>query len=77
MGYRKKFLQGFFQKKRLLLKSSMKTDQSDDEKLEDYYTRKMDELLDKINKYGHDSLTKREKKLLKEAGKFLEKKDKN
>lgn len=35
----------------------------------------MDELLDKINQYGHNSLTKKEKKLLKEAGEFLEKKD--
>lgn len=45
--------------------------------MEDYYTKKMDELLDKINKYGQDSLSRKEKKLLKEAGKFLEKKDKN
>jgi len=37
----------------------------------------MDELLDKINKYGHSSLTKKEQKLLKEAGEFLEKKDKD
>jgi hypothetical protein len=43
--------------------------------LENYYSSKMDELLDKINQYGHNSLTKKEKKLLKEAGKFLERKD--
>lgn len=37
----------------------------------------MDELLDKINKHGYDNLTKTEKRLLKEASEFLEKKDKN
>jgi hypothetical protein len=37
----------------------------------------MDELLDKINRAGYKSLTRKEKKILKKASEFLEKKYKN
>lgn len=55
----------------------MKKDEEPRENLEEYYSQKMDELLDKINKYGYENLTRKEKKLLKKASEFLEKKDKN
>jgi len=37
----------------------------------------MNELLDKINQNGYDSLTRKEKQTLKKASEFLEKKDQN
>lgn len=42
-----------------------------------YYRRKIDELLDKINRVGYLNLTDEEKKLLEEGSKYLREHDKN
>jgi predicted DNA binding protein len=76
MGNWTGFLQGFLQKKRLFLRSK-KEKKPKEEDLELYYFKKMNELLDKINKLGYKSLTKKERRILKEASEYMEKKDKN
>jgi membrane associated rhomboid family serine protease len=48
--------------------------QEDDEQVE-YYRRKIDELLDKINRVGYLNLTDEEKELLEEGSKFLREHD--
>jgi len=42
----------------------------------DYYRRKIDELLDKINRVGYLNLTEEEKKLLEEGSRYLREHDK-
>lgn len=48
----------------------MKYHQGGDQKVE-YYRKKIDEILDKINRVGYLNLTEEEKKLLEEGSKFL------
>ncbi len=69
MGSWSKFFSGFFQKKRPLLKKSKPKKETDKE--EESYEKILDDLLDKINKRGYDSLTSREKNLLKKASDYL------
>lgn len=56
-------------------KGKMKFNSGDEEKVE-YYRRKIDELLDKINRVGYLNLTEEEKELLEEGSKYLREHDK-
>jgi hypothetical protein len=53
----------------------MKFQSGDEEKVE-FYRRKIDELLDKINRVGYLNLTDEEKELLEEGSKYLREHDK-
>jgi len=55
-------------------KQKMKYTQGDEAKTE-YYRRKIDELLDKINRVGYLNLTEEEKQLLEEGSKYLREHD--
>jgi len=57
-------------------KQKMKYTQADEEKVE-YYRRKIDELLDKINRVGYLNLSEEEKELLEEGSKYLREHDKS
>ena len=56
-------------------KSKLKYTQYSDDKVE-YYRKKIDELLDKINRVGYLNLTEEEKKLLEEGSRYLREHDK-
>ena len=55
-------------------KPPSKMSDTNDEKVE-YYRRKIDELLDKINRVGYLNLTEEEKELLEEGSKYLREHD--
>jgi len=55
--------------------SNMRFTSGGDDKTE-YYRKKIDDLLDKINRLGYLNLTDEEKKLLEEGSKYLREHDK-
>jgi hypothetical protein len=55
-------------------KQKFKYTQADEEKAE-YYRRKIDEILDKINRVGYLNLTDEEKELLEKGSKYLREHD--
>ncbi len=57
--------------------SNMKYTPGGGENKTDYYRRKIDELLDKINKVGYMNLSDEEKRLLDEGSRYLREHDKN
>ncbi len=73
-----KYWQHFYKVKSMFQQSTKKpvskSSKTDDEKVE-YYRKKIDELLDKINRVGYLNLTDEEKELLEEGSKYLREHD--
>jgi hypothetical protein len=68
-------IKSWFQKTKKKSNQNMKYHQGDDQKVE-YYRKKIDEILDKINRVGYLNLTDEEKELLEEGSKYLREHDK-
>ena len=69
-------LKSWFQQGQKKSDQNLKFNQGDDQKV-DYYRKKIDELLDKINRVGYLKLSDEEKELLEEGSKYLREHDKS
>ncbi len=69
-------LKSWFQQGQKKSNQNMKYNQGGDQKVE-YYRKKIDEILDKINRVGYLNLTDEEKELLEEGSKYLREHEKS